>query len=124
MQTTGNRFYKEERLCSKKQIEYLFEKGRSFNIYPLRMMVTETGADMKFPVQAMFVVPKKNFKRAADRNKLRRRMREIYRLNKTSAYSMLQNDGRKVILALLYTAKKKEEFGMIESSLLKLLSKI
>lgn len=73
------------------------------------------------PVQAMFVVPKRTFKRAHDRNKLKRRMREAYRLNKQALYEALDLEGRRLVLAFIYVGKKQEEFLTIESSLKKLM---
>lgn len=120
----SNSFHKSERLCSKKQMELLFKKGRSSNAYPVKLTMIETGEEMKFPAQVMFVVPKKSFKRSPDRNKLKRRMREVYRTNKSAMYQNLSRDNRKLLLAFIYTGKKMEGFGAIESSLLKLMAKL
>ena len=81
----------------------------------------ETVTELLSPAQAMFVVPKRNFKRSPDRNKLKRRMREAYRLNKALFYNELEQGGKKMMLAFIYTAKKQEEYAVIEASLKKLL---
>lgn len=81
----------------------------------------ETDVALTFPAQAMFVVPKRNFKRSPDRNKLKRRMREAYRLSKSVFYDALEQEGRKVVLAFIYTGRKQESFSVIEASLKKLL---
>jgi len=76
-------FPKSERLNSKKSIETIFLSGKSAFYFPLKAIFTlEDLTGEQAPSQALFVVPKKRFKRAVDRNKLRRRIRESYRLNK------------------------------------------
>jgi ribonuclease P protein component len=76
---------------------------------------------MPFPIQVMFVVPKRNFKKAHDRNKIRRRMREAYRLNKNSVYSKFNVEDKKIAIAFLYTGKEEKNYATIETSIKKLL---
>jgi len=73
---------KEERLCSLKRIGRLFSEGKNFYQYPLRIVFLILDKEAKIPVQAAFSVSKKNIRKAVDRNLLRRRMKEAYRLNK------------------------------------------
>jgi len=113
-------FNKQERLCSKKQIELLFSKGKNKLIHPIKLVWLETPVNLQYPAQAMFVVPKRQFKHAHDRNKLKRRMREAYRLNKKHLYDDLNNSGKKIILAFIYIDKISQEFTVIEKSLNKL----
>lgn len=82
----------------------------------------ETMDELPFPAQAMFVAPKRSFKKSPDRNLLKRRMREAYRLNKASFYETLKP--RKLILAFIYTGKKVEDFAIIEASVKKLLAQV
>lgn len=76
--------------------------------------------DIPFPIQAMFVVPKRNFKKAHDRNKIRRRMREAYRLNKNSIYDELKPADTKMVIAFIYTGKEEEDYLTVETSIKKL----
>lgn len=122
--TIKNTFHKQERLCSRKQMELLFSKGKSSAAYPLKLVYINTPVELIYPAQSMFVVPKRNHKRAHDRNKLKRRMREGYRLNKISLYTELIQKERKMLMAFIYTGKKQEEFGTIEKSMLKLFAVI
>lgn len=79
----------------------------------------ETATDLQFPAQAMFIVPKRQFKKAHDRNKLKRRMREAYRLNKNALYEKLNAENKKVIIAFIYVGKKTEEYSLIEKAIKK-----
>jgi ribonuclease P protein component len=79
----------------------------------------ETPATPDFPAQAMFIVPKRQFKKAHDRNKLKRRMREVYRLNKKLLYEKLNTSNRKMVLAFIYVGKKIEDYSVIEKAILK-----
>jgi len=120
----GNRFYKHERLCSRKQIDLLFVKNTGAAAFPLKAVFMETHESLHTPLQVMFVVPKRNFKHAHDRNKLKRRMREAYRLNKQAAYEVLEPSGKKIIIAFIYTAKQEQLYTEVESAITKLLGLI
>ena len=103
-------FPKPERLNKKKAIQELFDKGSSFYLHPFRVYIQKCPAE---PVhQVMFSVSKRNFKSAVDRNLLKRRMREAYRLNKEiiSGTSKLQ-------MAYIYTAKEILSFKDIRDKL-------
>ena len=69
---------KQERLKGKKQVQELFAKNESFSCYPIRVLYTTSKNDTK----VLFSVPKKRFKHVVDRNRIKRLMREAYRLNK------------------------------------------
>ncbi|MDO9000412.1 MAG: ribonuclease P protein component [Bacteroidota bacterium] len=117
-------FNKQERLCSKKQIDLLFLKGNNAISFPLKLIYLETDVGYVNPCQAMFVVPKRAFKRAHDRNKLKRRMREAYRLNKASFYEVLSSNNKKIILSFLFVGKKSEDYSLIESAIINHLKRI
>jgi ribonuclease P protein component len=94
-------FRKAERLSRKKWIQELFDKGSSFNFYPYRILYIPHPDGASSHNQVMFTVPKRLFKRAVDRNKIRRRMREAYRLNKGP-----DSLSGKLLIAYIYTARE------------------
>jgi ribonuclease P protein component len=110
-------FHKQERLCSKKQMELLFSEGKSIFGHPLKFIFMKVDSDLQFPAQAIFVVPKRQFKKAHDRNKLKRRMREAYRLNKQNFYNQLSLANIKIICAFIFVGKKQEDYSRIEKAI-------
>ncbi|MFM6953843.1 MAG: ribonuclease P protein component [Sphingobacteriaceae bacterium] len=97
-------FKKEERLCSIKLLDKLFHSGSSFLLYPFRLTwlsVEEQGV----PVQVVIQVSKRRYKRAVDRNLIKRRIRELYRIHKSSQlYSFVQPQ-RPICLGISYVGK-------------------
>jgi ribonuclease P protein component len=85
-----NTLGKQERLKSKKLIEKLYSEGNSVKTFPLRMMYVQTTHTSDFPCQVGVSVAKRNFKLAVDRNRLKRLMRETYRLQKEIVYNNLE----------------------------------
>jgi ribonuclease P protein component len=110
-------FPKEEHLCRKKLIDELFGRGSSFGLYPLRLVWLPTEASVATPPQVLVSVSKRSFKRAVDRNELKRLMREAYRLNK---YRLTEAEGGHPIgqLAIIYTGKEKKPFALVEKKLI------
>ena len=108
------KFSKKERLSNKKLIQELFDKGSSFYLFPFKVYL-QRNPDPTFPFhQVLFSVSKKNFKRAVDRNLIKRRMREAFRLNKRS---MAASD--KLQIAYIYSAKEILTFAQIQERLVK-----
>ena len=85
-----NTLGKQERLKSKKLIEKLYAEGDSVKTFPLRMMYVQTAHTSEFPCQVGVSVAKRNYKLAVDRNRLKRLMRETYRLQKQIVYNNLE----------------------------------
>ena len=77
---------KKERLKSKKLIEKLYAEGKSIKVFPFRMVFLQVQHTSDFPFQVGFSVPKRNFKLAVSRNRIKRLMRETYRLQKNIVY--------------------------------------
>jgi ribonuclease P protein component len=113
--TISYTFSKAERLCSKKLISELFARGSAFNLYPLRFVSLKAEAPSpEFP-QVLISVSKKYFKRAHDRNRIKRQIREAYRLNK---HQLLSENGQfYAVLGIIYIGKEKAAYNLIEKKL-------
>jgi len=83
-------FGKPEKLKSRKLIGKLFEEGKSVKKFPIRLVYLQTDHTSNFPIQAAFSVPKRNFKKAVDRNRIKRLLREAYRHEKGALYEQLE----------------------------------
>lgn len=112
------RFPASERLKSKKQIEDLFEQGKTVVDFPLKIWYLPVPEAIQ--TQVAFAVPKRSFKRAVDRNRIKRQMREAYRLAKAD---WDKNDTEFVML-LLYMDKKSPELPQLQRSIKALLKKV
>lgn len=112
---------KHEILTSKKDIKELFENGSSFFLYPYKVFYKP---EVKSESHKILVsVAKRNFKRAVDRNLLRRRVREAYRLNK-SILKINPNESLSISLAVVYISKFKLPYIEIESKLKQVLVRL
>ena len=115
-----NMFGKQEKLKSRKLIEKLFKEGSSVKKFPLRLVFLQTSHTSNFPIQASFSVPKRNFKKAVDRNRIKRQIREAYRLNKESWLEA--TDRKPAYVAIMYVAKEHNNSIFIQKKLKKVFS--
>lgn len=109
----------QERLKSKKLIEKLYEEGKSIKVFPLRMVYIQTEHTSKFPVQVGVSVPKRNFKSAVDRNRIKRLLRETYRKEKYTVYNAVNKPH---VFMISYIARDEWKYADIERKMQKLLT--
>jgi ribonuclease P protein component len=95
---------KNERLKRRKIIEQLFNKGKNINVFPFRVHYMP-GYNTSGPVQAGFTVSSRHFKKAVDRNRIKRLMREAWRLQKNSLQEKLSTAHKQLVVFLVYTGK-------------------
>lgn len=111
-------FHRGERLKSRKVIAQLFLKGESFGQYPLRVVwMPMEERRSEYPVQFALTVPKKKFKKAVHRNRIRRLVREAYRLNKQRLYHGLEGKEQQVAFMIIYTGQEELPFREIEDAM-------
>jgi ribonuclease P protein component len=120
----NSRFVKAERLSSKKRLDCLFQNGNSKWEGCLRITYLLSDEVLDASVQVIFSVPKRQFRRAVDRNLLKRRMREAYRTTKHDLYEKIKTENKYLLIAFLYVGKNIEGYTEIESNLQRLLFKI
>jgi ribonuclease P protein component len=118
-------FIKEERLCSRRLLDLLFKNGSSFLLYPYRVSYLFVSDQAETPVKVVINVSKKRYKRAVDRNLLKRRTREVYRLQKQEElYSPLNKPDQLLLLSLQFVGKQIYEFSFLEKKMLAALRKL
>lgn len=84
---------KDERLKREQNIETLFRSGKAFSVFPLRIIWRfHPKGQEKYPVRAGFSAPKKKFRHAVDRNRIKRMIREAWRLQKHTIYELVPAD--------------------------------
>lgn len=116
-----NTFPKEEKLCSNKSIDKLFAGGESFIAYPLRVVyIIDDEEDVEKQVASVLIsVSKKKFKRAVKRNRVKRLVREAYRLNKSVYVELLQKTNKRIDIAFLYLKNELPTYEEIEKAIKK-----
>lgn len=107
-------FKKIEKLKSQKLIEQLFSEGKSVAAYPLRLVYLKTVFEEPVKIKTGVSVSKRHFKKAVDRNRIKRLMREAYRLNKSKYFS---NITEQFAFMILYTGKADTDFRTISKKM-------
>lgn len=113
----GATFGKAERLGSEKHIASLFEAGHRFLCGSFSVVYLQTTLPETVPVQLLISVPKRNFPHAVDRNRIKRLIREAYRMNKHPLYAFLRLNNIQLAVAFVYTSKKITSFNHIEGKI-------
>jgi ribonuclease P protein component len=117
-------FKKEERLCAKKTIDFLFKNGKPMFSYPFNVKWHYNDLTTTFPAQVLIVVSKRNFKKAKDRNRIKRIIREAYRLHKHILYQYLNDKNKKIVLTLIYTEKEILNYHFVEDKIILTLQRL
>ncbi len=108
-----NTLNKHERLKSRKVIECLLSEAQTFHFFPIRVLYKIISVAESEPLKVCVSVSKRKFKHAVDRNRLKRQIRECWRVNKLELKQTLAQNNLQMIVMLIYTSKEKEDFPKI-----------
>jgi len=117
-------FTKDERLRSKILIKKLFDEGEKWNYFPFRIIVLKCPVPSQYPVQLLISVPRSVYRKAVDRNRIKRLIREAFRKNKYLLYESLEENHIQMIVCFQYTAKVILSFELIQEKIIVLLQRL
>lgn len=123
-ETPSFSYPKSERLSSKKLIEATFAEGQKTKAWPLVAKHLDTALGENVPCQTLVSVSKRSFKRAVDRNRIKRLMREAWRLQKPALYSVLREHEKQRALVLIYVGRELPTFEGMQASVDVLIKKM
>ena len=117
---------KEERLKSRKQIEQLFNEGKKITISPFRIsyLFIAPLIDHYSPLSFGIAVSNKNFKRAVDRNRIKRLVREAWRLQKNELKEKLKSNGKQLNVFFIYASKELPGYDLVKDKVAVALKKL
>ncbi|WP_372754870.1 ribonuclease P protein component [Labilibaculum sp.] len=124
VETNRFTFKKAERLTHKILIGKLFSEGKGFICYPFRIVWKEAKLNSEYPAQVAITVSKRSFKKAVTRNLLKRRIREIYRLQKGELYKELNNKNTSLAFMIVYLPKTVLSSAEMQGKLTKALTRL
>ncbi|GET45598.1 ribonuclease P protein component [Capnocytophaga felis] len=110
MKNADYSFPKSERLRKLKHIQQLFSEGKSVQSYPLKMIFLSVEDNLESQFQVLVSVPKRGFKRAVHRNRIKRLIRESYRLQK---HFLSEITSEKYVFAIIFVGKEMPEYDLI-----------
>lgn len=123
MNEATKQFPRRERLKSRKRIAGLFKDGRSFIAYPLRVLWSVDPDGEKGAVTIAFAVSKRHFKTAVARNRIKRQMREAYRLQKQDLHTRMETQASGVSVMIQFIAKTAVPYAEIAAGMEKMIRK-
>ncbi len=116
-------FSKQERVYKRNDFQTLLTKGKSVYLYPFRCTYVWEDSP-SFSVKIAVSVSRKRFKHAVDRNRIKRLVRESYRLNKHILYQHYGNSGKNLNMLIIYTDIKIFPFSFIQKRIINLIKKL
>ena len=116
-----NTFKKQEKLKKSKLISQLFAEGNSLTEFPIKLIYLQKDHNSPFKIQAGVSVPKRNFAKAVDRNRIKRLLREVYRKNKYLIYE--SEHTKKHIFMFIYLGKRELDYSVIEEKMKNIVGK-
>ena len=118
------KFRKEEKIVGENRIDSLFIEGKSFVAFPLRVVYLKTELSLSSPLSVLVSVPKKRIKSAVKRNRIKRQVREAYRLNKHYLEAVTESIDHHLDIAFVFVREELMEYSIIEKGMRKGLTEI
>jgi ribonuclease P protein component len=122
--TIKHTFKKEERLCKRTDIEFLLKKGQSFNKFPLKAIYLTHTPALKPPMRIAISVPKRKVKNAVDRNRIKRLIREAFRLQKHTLTTVLTDKNSSLDMLLVFSGNLNITFTVIQDKIILILQRL
>ncbi|NVK65409.1 MAG: ribonuclease P protein component [Flavobacteriales bacterium] len=118
------RLGKKNKLCSPKLIDEVFASGRHVKSYPFVVRFLETDLPQDAHFQIVFSAPKRTFRKAVQRNRIKRICKESFRMQRASLDNYLQKQNKQIALFLVYTPREELSVKQLEGKTKKLIDKI
>ena len=115
---------KKQKLCGEKAIERLFINGKSISESPFRLIWNLEKNNDNVLVKILIIVSKKRLRLAVDRNIIKRRIREAYRLQKRELELFLEDKNQQLNLSIIYQEEKILEYKVLEKKISLLLTRL
>jgi ribonuclease P protein component len=119
---------KNERLKSRKAIDLLFKEGKSFSVFPFKIVWKATANEQQTTnngsLQAAVSVSKRYFKKATERNRIKRLMREAYRLQKNNLQDTLEQTNQQAVVFILYIGNEVPVYDVVKEKINAALKKL
>ena len=117
-------FTKEERLYHRRILENVFQTGTPIKDYPFILLHLKTPLYTTYPAQCAVTASKRNFKRAVDRNRIKRLMREAWRTQKSKLYEALQSKEEQRAIVIMYVGKELPDFALVSRKITSLVNRL
>ena len=124
LENDNRRLTRAERLRGEIRVNSIFAEGHSFVVYPFRVVFRTQPPKPAASAAFLVSIPKRNFKRAVKRNLLKRRIREAFRLHKTTLNDTLDRAGMAVDMAILYLDKEVLLYEILAKQMRELLARL
>jgi ribonuclease P protein component len=110
-------YQRKEKLKSRKLLKQLFSNGKSFSVFPIKIFYLQPDTPLDFPVKVAVGASVRNFKKAVERNRIKRLLREAYRTEKVPLHQYMQERSLQVIVFLLYIDKILPDYTTLKTKM-------